>query len=120
MVPCNWCQSETDEHYAHCQAPKIDFDENGEPQYWTIRLNKYQRDNLVWLFNAIGYPGSADGGVAPFTLANTGDWVGEVPNMLAKPGKSAVLDENDRPNKTMDDLRADIERWVVAAKVHLT
>lgn len=120
-MSCNWCQSETDEHKSHCQAPHIDCDEKGEPKYWTIRLNKYQRDNLVWLFNAIGYPNSAsEPGVEPFTLANTGDWVGEIPNMLAKPGQSCVLDEKDQPNKSIADLRSDVERWAIAAKIHLT
>jgi hypothetical protein len=27
---------------------------------WVIELNKYHRDNLIWLFNAIGYPGGND------------------------------------------------------------
>jgi hypothetical protein len=76
---------------------------------WVIQLSKYHRDNLVWLFNAIGYGTS---GVEPFTMANTGDWAGEIPRMLAKPNGSYTLDENDMPNRTIDDLKTSIQFWL--------
>jgi len=117
MVTCNWCQSEDNEHKPHCQAPRIDCNEKGEPQYWTIKLNKYQRDNLAWLINAIGYPYDAtaqNGPVEPFTCANTGDWVGEVFNMLK------TVESEARPNKSIQELRKEIDHWLLAAKVHLT
>jgi hypothetical protein len=81
-----------------------------ESENWVIMLSKYHRDNLLWLFNVIGYPG---GGIKPFTFANTGDWNGEIPLMLRKPGQhNPVLDEKDHPNKSIDALRADIEAWL--------
>lgn len=77
---------------------------------WVIQLNKYHRDNLLWLLNVVGYPGA---GIRPFNFCNTGDWNGEIPLMLRKPGQSnPVLDEKDRSNKSMDALRADIEAWL--------
>lgn len=77
---------------------------------WVIELNKYQRDNLLWLFNAIGYPNAKT--VEPFHLANTGDWAGEIPNMLVKPGKDCVIDENDHPNRTIADLKDAVTGWI--------
>ena len=80
---------------------------------WVIQLSKYHRDNLVWLFNAIGY-GSP--GVEPFPLANTGDWAGEIPQMLAKPNGSYSLDKDDRPNRTIEDLKSSIDFWLKIKK----
>ncbi len=81
-----------------------------QSENWVIQLNKYHRDNLLWLFNVIGYPGA---GIKPFTFANTGDWNGEIPLMLCKPGQSnPVLDAKDRPNKSIDALKSDIEYWL--------
>jgi hypothetical protein len=124
IFSCNWCQGTT-EHKSHCQAPRVELDGKDEPTYWNIRLNKYQRDNLLWLFSIIGYPygeaGTLYGQVEPFHLANTGDWVGEIPNMLARPGGKILLDDNkDHPNTSTQELRTNIERWVIAAKIHLT
>jgi len=85
-------------------------------QKWVIVLNKYQRDNLLWLFAAIGYASDAKGksGVEPFTLANNGDWAGEIPQMLQKPDAKhfCQLDPEDHANGgDMDALEADVDRW---------
>lgn len=81
-----------------------------ESESWVIQLSKYHRDNLVWLFNAIGYPyGNA---VKPFDIANTGDWVGEISQMLAKPNGSYVLDKDDKPNISIEDLKKNIDFWL--------
>lgn len=78
---------------------------------WVIELNKYHRDNLIWLFNVIGYPGGK--GVEPFHFANTGDWVGEIPLMLRKPLQSSpVLENDDHSNKSIENLKSDIEYWL--------
>lgn len=79
-------------------------------QTWVIELTKYHRDNLLWLFNVCGYPWGH--GLDPFTMANTGDWSGEIPNMLAKPGQDCVLDHTDHPNKSVTELREQIESWL--------
>lgn len=50
---------------------------------WTITLNKYQRDNLLWLIHVCGYPHGNKYQVPRFGGANTGDWLGEVHHMLA-------------------------------------
>jgi len=114
---CNWCNGEK-EHQPWCQLPRVELDEKGEPHYWVLRLNKYQRDNLLWLFNAIGYPcgvaGSENGPVEPFQFANTGDWVGEVSNMLS------TVQSDVKSNKSLQEMRDQIEQWVVVAKVHLS
>lgn len=83
---------------------------------WVIELNKYHRDNLIWLFNAIGYPYGQ--GVEPFKLANTGDWVGEIPLMLRKPEQGQpVLDDKDRPNVSLKDLEGAIDSWIISKKL---
>jgi len=60
--------------------------ESGRTDYvpqWGLRLNTYQRDNLVWLLAACGYgPAGAPTSIGDFALANTGDWLGEIAIML--------------------------------------
>ena len=81
-----------------------------DSETWVIELNRYHRDNLVWLFNVIGYPyGNA---VEPFGLANTGDWVGEVHNMLAAPEVDADYNKDNHPNRTNNELKLAIEFWL--------
>lgn len=75
-------------------------DERRQPQ-WVLRLNKYQRDNLLWLIN-ICYK------VDPFTIANNGDWIGEILWMISSSGE---LEEGDVPNCTMEELKKRIEWW---------
>lgn len=80
----------------------------------TLVLDEYQRNNLLWLLNACGYPCNPDGspsGVAPFTLANTGDWLGEVALMLARPGKSPVLGAEETINVARDYLEVNVGAW---------
>lgn len=77
---------------------------------WVIELNRYHRDNLVWLFNAIDYP--SGNGVEPFQFANTGDWIGEVHNMLDAPKDSPDFNKDNRPNKANEELKKDIEYWL--------
>lgn len=89
---------------------------NPDEPVWPLVLNKYQRDNLLWLLNVCGYPCADETGkklptVEPFTFANSGDWLGEVANMLAKPGKSSVLDSDDRPIVSIEGLRRRVEAW---------
>lgn len=81
------------------QDPYVPGDERGSLR-WVLVLNPYQRDNLLWLLNLVGYGGKVDDaeadktmarnygnlpGVGPFQLANTGDWVGEVAIKLKEP-----------------------------------
>lgn len=88
------------------------------PETWVLALNRYQRDNLLWLLNAVGYPVGGQA-VEPFTLANTGDWVGEVAQMLTKvedgERASMVIDAHDRPNASAAELRAMVARWQAGA-----
>ena len=85
------------------------------PEEWHLTLNRYQRDNLLWLINAIGWPSPEAATVEPFHLAHTGDWVGEIGWMLAEPGKSPVLDERARPNIAPEELRERVAAWLEAA-----
>lgn len=87
---------------------------HSDGEMWVIQLNKYHRDNLLWLLNAVGYPHGKS--VEPFHLANTGDWNGEIPQMLAKPGGDCVLDKDDRPNKSVEDLKSDVDFWIKSNK----
>ena len=58
---------------------------------YLLILNKYQRDNLVWLIQAIGMVAGRYQ-TEPFHLANTGDWLGEIYNMLE--GCAAAVNGN--------------------------
>lgn len=49
---------------------RLPFIENGGPDRWTLELNKYQRDNLLELLRRTEH------------FANTGDWYGELRNVL--------------------------------------
>lgn len=78
-------------------------------QSWKLTLSKYHRDNLLWLLNAIGYPYGHH--IEPFHCANTGDWVGEIALMLAKPNQQPLLDKEDQPNITAEQLQDNINFW---------
>jgi hypothetical protein len=83
------------------QYPMVHKDAIGVARYWTITLNEYHRTNLIWLLGLVGYP---DGhGVEPFTYANTGDWVGEIHNMLRSDFRETP---SLGPNCSADDIRA--------------
>lgn len=77
---------------------------------WTLVLNKYQRDNLLWLINACGWPGGNC--VEPFHFASTGDWIGEIGWML-KDDEQAMpqITQEDRPNRSFDELFELVETW---------
>ena len=91
-----------------------------ERKEWVLTLNEYQRNNLLWLINACGYPyadrrGVRQGAIDPFTFANTGDWIGEVAIMLCRPGEDCTLGPDDRPNRSLKELEDFVERWLKAA-----
>lgn len=52
-----------------------------------ITLNRYQRDNLLWLLSLCN--------VWPLTAADTGDWLGEIRWLLDPDGNTLI-----RPNIT--------------------
>jgi hypothetical protein len=87
------------------------------PEIWTLTLNRYQRDNLLFLLNRVGYPYDnfwrendlgdlAWSEASKDSLKGDGDWLGEIVQMLAKteewkdgkPIVSMVIDKNDSPN----------------------
>ena len=75
-----------------------------QSENWVIQLSKYHRDNLMWLFDAIG-------SVEPFTMANSGDWAGEIPQMLYKPDTKYGKPDY-QANRTIDDLKSSIDYWL--------
>lgn len=79
---------------------------------WVLVLNKYQRDNLLWLLNACGFPAGSGNRVEPFTCADTGDWLGEVCLMLVGESPYPGVVAGDRPNVSFDVLRHRVESWV--------
>ena len=77
-------------------------------QVWNLELNEYQRNNLLWLLNLVGYPSPDASSVEPFTFADTGDWVGEIAIMLAdEDGKMIAKAANEDPEM----IRKRIEQW---------
>lgn len=91
---------------------------DGKGPKWHLTLDKYQRDNLLWLLNACGYPGGD--AVPPFTHANTGDWLGEVALMLARPGEPPIITSRDSPNHSFGTLREWVQHWVKHRPTELT
>lgn len=91
-----------------------------QPETWTLTLNRYQRDNLLWLLQLVGgWPAgeAGDSAVEPFTFANSGDWLGEIAGMLGTQhwNESGPLYdirfEPRRPNMSVDEIREMIDRW---------
>lgn len=77
---------------------------------YLLRLDKYQRDNLVWLFKACGYPNGPDH-ILPFVFANSGDWLGEIALMLdCEKGVG-------KPNRSLDALRESVESWLHSRRI---
>lgn len=71
---------------------------NGKPE-WTLRLNQYQRDNLLWLLELVA---SRDFHEVCGNHCDTGDWYGEIKGML-EPAHAGD------PNISHED-------WIKAAK----
>lgn len=83
------------------------LEREGKHTEWSVRFNRYQRDNMVWLLDAIGYPHNEQRGVLePINYLNTGDWVGEI---------ATQLDYHlgvGKPNQTYEELRRDVFRYI--------
>lgn len=71
---------------------------------WIIELDRYERDNLLSLINAIGWPPPynefsrvvmPDPALAPY---NSGDWVGQIGWKLKRSDGEVEIDEQDSPN----------------------
>ena len=76
---------------------------------WKLELNEYQRNNLLWLLNLIGYPYPHAESVQPFNLANTGDWVGEVATMLRDRDGTMIARGSIQ---SVDEIRKAVELWM--------
>lgn len=74
---------------------------------WLLSLNSYQRVNLLWLFEVIGYPVSNQNMVEPLQHLNTGDWLGEIALKLKCFDKTS-----QPPNVSVEQLRFNIEHWI--------
>jgi len=115
QVEDSWIGFVTQKQKEQKQDPELKVDYLGEYNKllqgkdirddYVLHLNRYQRDNLVWLLTACGYPADMPGLVVPFVFANTGDWLGEVANML----------ECDKgvgnPNMSLVELKEHIDAW---------
>jgi len=80
---------------------------------WALNLDKYQRDNLLFLLNLCGAGGTKEPKLStdPFNIMNTGDWLGEIVWMLGKPAREDgektwkyTIDGDDTPNITKKEL----------------
>jgi len=99
------------------RGPAVIYESQGLPPSrahegvrWVLVLNRYERDNLLWLLNLLGY-GKA--GVEPFTIANTGDWVGEIAMMLADPDDYSLdAEESGKPNLRTERVVELLGNWV--------
>ena len=67
------------------------FNESHQDEQWLIKLNRYERDNLLALINAIGWPAPwrlekerrvrPDPNLGPW---HSGDWMGQIGNKLQR------------------------------------
>lgn len=77
---------------------------------WTLTLNRYQRDNLLYLLNVCGYPYGNPHAIPEMNF-DTGDWIGEIANALGKqigpygPDYAFVIDDDDHTNGLPWQLR---------------
>lgn len=78
---------------------------------WTLTLDRYQRDNLLALLALCGALREEVEPLAPFTLANTGDWLKEVAQMLAEPGLPATM-RGATLNVSLDSMRRCVREWL--------
>jgi hypothetical protein len=78
---------------------------------WIIELDRYERDNLLALINAIGWPApynefsnrvKPDPALAAY---NSGDWVGQIGMKLMRSDGEIVIDEQDQPNYIREDVK---------------
>ena len=77
------------------ETGQLNLEQNEWGPMWTLKLNKYQRDNLLWLMQLV-MEGKIPG-------ANTGDWVAEFRGMLAdQTGKWPSIEPGDRPNFSIE------------------
>ena len=79
---------------------------------YLLILNKYQRDNLIWLIQMCGMPGGRFQ-VEPFQMANTGDWIGEIYWML-EPGDGEVSppDSNKSHEEVRKAISESLTNWI--------
>lgn len=93
--------------------PEHEAEDPPDKGWWTGHLNKYHRDNLLWLFAAIGTVESEHGRVEPFHLALTGDWAGEVPfAVLGAPENGRMDLAGTEPNVDLAGLQGAVDQWM--------
>lgn len=89
---------------------------NGEDDLWTITLNRYERDNLLSVFALGGYVG--DTSVSPFTMLNSGDWFGQVPQkLMSQDDWNKPVSDLIHPNVGIETMRNNIGKWIAGIVV---
>jgi len=86
-----------------------------ESEHYVLVLNAYQRDNLLLMLNACGYPArQGESPIEPFHLLHTGPWMGEIAWMLKHEGTDAAFqllaEKTGKPNRTLKELSDQVER----------
>lgn len=81
---------------------------------WTVTLDRYERNNLMLLLEVCGYyhynrKREENPSVEPFTLMNTGDWLGQVFWKLQRP---EGVEGDDQANVTADEVRQRVGDWL--------
>lgn len=75
-----------------------------DDRIWAIPLDRYERDNLVALLTAVAGRNEYNN---PFSSANNGDWVLQILQKLRRRDNSIYLADDDRPNRSVDDMVKD-------------
>lgn len=76
---------------------------------WNLTLDRYERDNLLALLNALGYPYPRAERIDALAPLNNGDWVGQIALKLMRTDGSYVIDSEDRPNVPLAFLKERID-----------
>lgn len=86
---------------------------HGEAKQWVLILDRYERDNLLFLINMLGFP--TEPGLEPFHLLNSGGWTASIGEQLAMPGTEAAFqmtaEKTGCPALTTGELLVRLGEW---------
>lgn len=102
---CSWCWQEVGSCSPRCARPIRIEDRYGD--LWRFTLTEYQIANLKAAIEALGYGHGANVPSNYVPGFNTGDWLGELYNMLAIP--PVTLRPNCQPQQMASTARDQIE-----------
>lgn len=93
----------------------------GEHEKWTLTLDRYERDNLLSVF-ALGGCLVSGVSVPPFTMLDSGDWFGQIPQKLVSEQEWRQLGEGKdfiQPNVPVETMRGQVAMWIAQVVINM-